>query len=94
LYKFTIDFEFSKFRTKKLQIVITFDRELGLRHLKIKVARNKVKNASQLSKGVGPPKFLKFHHLLLDFFLFFFSISELFSRFYVFTSHIYSCKKF
>jgi len=29
-----IDFEFPKFRTKKLQMVITFDRELGLRRSK------------------------------------------------------------
>jgi len=34
LYRFIIDFELSKFNTNKLQIVITFDRELRLRHFK------------------------------------------------------------
>jgi len=32
LYKFIIDFEFSKFRVKKLQMVKVFGRELRLRH--------------------------------------------------------------
>jgi len=31
LYIFIINFDFSKFKAKKLQIAISFDRELGLR---------------------------------------------------------------
>jgi len=34
LSKIIIDLGFKKFRTKKLQTTITFDRELGLRHSK------------------------------------------------------------
>jgi len=34
MHRFIIDFEMTKFRTKKLQIVITFDRELELRCVK------------------------------------------------------------
>jgi len=34
LYRFTIDLGFQRFRAKKLQTTITFDRELGLRRSK------------------------------------------------------------
>jgi len=34
LYKFIIYFDLSKFRAKKLQMIITFDRELKLRRSK------------------------------------------------------------
>jgi len=34
LYRFTIDLGFQRFRAKKLQTAITFDRELGLRRSK------------------------------------------------------------
>ena len=34
MYRFTIDLGFQRFRAKKLQTAITFDRELGLRRSK------------------------------------------------------------
>jgi len=56
LYKFTIDLGFQKFRAKKLQMAITFDRELGFRHSKNKSC-SKWGNETLAQQAVGPPKF-------------------------------------
>jgi len=45
LYRFIIDFELSKFRVKKHQMTITFDREFGLRRSKNESCTKWVTNA-------------------------------------------------
>jgi len=62
-----IYFELPKFSRKKVEIIITFDREFGLRRVKIKVVRNKV----SCLKGIDGIKFQKINHLLIFFFRFF-----------------------
>jgi len=71
LYKFIIDLGFEKFRTKKLQTAITFDKELGLR-------RSKNESCSKWGNEFadGPPEIPKFHRL--GFLFYFFVIFHLF----------------
>jgi len=89
LYRFIIDFELQKFREKKLQMVITFDRELGLKGSKNESCSkwdNEVCGKS--SKGIMNPNFFpKFHCLLFFYFI------SIFDIFFFSVSHIYKCQK-
>jgi len=73
---------------KKLRMIITFDKELGLRRSKMKVAQNWITKLWAISKGNSESNlFPKFHRLLFIFY-FFIIFGILFS-----ISHIYTCKK-
>jgi len=69
LYRFIIDLGFQKFRAKKLQTVITFDRELGLRRSKNKSCLKEHNKAyGQYPKGIRNPKF--FQNFIVYYFFF------------------------
>jgi len=64
MYRFIIDLGFQKFRVKKLQTAITFDRELGLIRSKNESCSKWGNEAlGQQQKAVGPSKISKFHRL-------------------------------
>jgi len=59
--QFIVDFELQKFKAKKLQTIITFERELGLRR-----SKNESCSKWHISKGDSNFKICpKFHRLLI-----------------------------
>jgi len=63
--------DFKNFRTKKLQMFITFDREFGLGHSKNESCLKWVnETVGQPPKAVGPLEISKFHCLGFLFYFF------------------------
>jgi len=84
MYRFIIDLGFEKFRAKNLQMVITFDREFGLRRFKNESLPKWCNEAyGQSQKGFEIQNFIVYYFFFI--FLVFFT--------FFFISPIYTCQK-